>query len=482
MPLALKNDLWCMLIVLYNIQRLTLSTCQKIQQGVCAAPHNQYSLVWQNRFCVSSPDAGSSAEGNVSKHFTKSTKLENSVTCEEKPLGFSTVSTPASDLCINEKQSLDIGGNQASADSVSRDDHHTHPSDNDQTEEYSLTVDEAESARSPVRYSAADFESVDESDNDDDLEGPGSSVDVDEGSGMGKYMSKRRSSGHEDVSDNSSDENMDASRKQMKPRAKKYRQTTLNFGGGPRAAASSSTSDSDSGSRGRVTRRALGKGATAGGESFYKRMGDRDTENYRLGYPGQRDDLKLNANLRFYKNEISSYPDGAFIDEIHNDWWGNFGLLERHHGYIQWIFPIREEGMNWSAQALQQHEAKGIIEDKDAHNRVMLSYEMMLDFYGMKLEDRRTGKIQRSKRWRECYENLNYSSHNYLRITRILKSLGEFQLEHLKKPFLDFILLEIFEHDQLKRTLNSLKNYWIGTIKDDADREDLHKYVEEMCQ
>ena len=71
------------------------------------------------------------------------------------------------------------------------------------------------------------------------------------------------------------------------------------------------------------------------------------------------------------------------------------------------------------------------------------------------------------------------SSHNYLRITRILKSLGEFDLEHLKKPWLEFIMAEIFENGELRRTLNSLQNYWIGTLKNDNDREELHQYIEE---
>ncbi|GFO43744.1 hypothetical protein PoB_007024900 [Plakobranchus ocellatus] len=125
-------------------------------------------------------------------------------------------------------------------------------------------------------------------------------------------------------------------------------------------------------------------------------------------------------------------------------------------------------------------DKQAIKADKDAHNRVLLSYEMMLDFYGMELTDRRTGQLRRHRYWRECYENLNYSSHNYLRITRILKSLGEFDFEHLKKPFLEFILAEIFQHGKLRRTMNSLKNYWIGTIKSDADREELYGLVDEL--
>lgn len=305
------------------------------------------------------------------------------------------------------------------------------------TEIISCAEPTEESTHSPVHYTDADFESEDDSDPSSDE--------------------------HRDIADDNSDETMEQSSSWKEvPRTKKYKQTTLNFGQSAAASASARSSGKPPGSR----------------ESYFRHMGDKDTEMYRLGYPGQKDDLKLNANLRFYKGEISSFPDGAFIDEIHNDWWGHYELLERHHGYIQWIFPIREDGMNWQAQALQRHEAEAILADETAHNRVLLSYEMMLDFFGMKLEDRRTGQLTRSRNWRERYHNLNYSSHNYLRITRMLKSLGEFDLEHLKKPFLEFILSEIFQHNQLTRSLNSLRNYWIGTIRNDADRQELHRYVD----
>ena len=40
------------------------------------------------------------------------------------------------------------------------------------------------------------------------------------------------------------------------------------------------------------------------------------------------------------------------------EWKGNYEWLERHHGYIQWLFPIRERGLNWDAQELQPHEIR----------------------------------------------------------------------------------------------------------------------------
>ncbi len=72
-----------------------------------------------------------------------------------------------------------------------------------------------------------------------------------------------------------------------------------------------------------------------------------DLVRYREGYPGESlNNASLRANLRFYKNEIKSVPDGDFVDAMHDGWWRDYRKLEVHHGYVQWLFPIHEEGMN----------------------------------------------------------------------------------------------------------------------------------------
>ncbi|BFZ16269.1 hypothetical protein BsWGS_19308 [Bradybaena similaris] len=193
----------------------------------------------------------------------------------------------------------------------------------------------------------------------------------------------------------------------------------------------------------------------SGQTRFNKDFVDKDTESYRNGYPGKKDNPHLNDNLRFYRGELMSVPKGAYIDVIHQTWWGDYELLERHHGYIQWLFPIREGGMNSKAQPLQQHEAEAIKADFQAKNRVLMSYKLMLDFYGMELKDDITGQLKRSKNWRKRYDNLKRSAHNYLRITRILKCLGELGYENLKKGLLEFVLEEALIHQTLDSTWTS---------------------------
>jgi len=228
-------------------------------------------------------------------------------------------------------------------------------------------------------------------------------------------------------------------------------------------------------------------GATASGDGrlnkkprMRRKWSDCDTDQYRSGYPDKCDKSNLKANLEFYKNKIQSKPDGDYIDAIHKSWLGNYSLLERHHGFIQWLFPIRESGMNWSAQELQLHEAEAICADPKCKARFVQSYRLMLDFYGMVLSDADRGWINRADNWRDRFRHLNRSHHNYLRITRILKCLGELGYEHYKAPFCEFVIVEAVDRGTLDNCLGSCSDYWIQTVKDDDERERLHSLVDQL--
>lgn len=142
-----------------------------------------------------------------------------------------------------------------------------------------------------------------------------------------------------------------------------------------------------------------------------------------------------------------------------------------------------------------------ILADEAASERLLKSYEMMLDFYGMKLDRKNgditdnykgtcgmcilsffllLGNISRSEKWRDRFRHLNRSMHNYLRITRILKCLGEFGFEHYKSPFVRFVLREAILERTLTGTLESCMNYWVEVIKEDKERQDVRKYAESL--
>jgi len=206
-----------------------------------------------------------------------------------------------------------------------------------------------------------------------------------------------------------------------------------------------------------------------------------DLEEYRQGYPNTQDDPNANMNYLFYSGTIPSDPQGDFIDVIHKDWWGNMALLESHHGYIQWLFPIRESGLNAESQPLQLHEITKIKAAPECINRFKKSYAMELHFYGVRIKDEQTGELERHEEWQKHYQNLNHHYHNNLRITRILKSLGELGFEHYKRPFLEHFIKEIWVEKLLPNCADSCADYWIGTIKDNNDRAALEAKVAKYC-
>ncbi len=76
-----------------------------------------------------------------------------------------------------------------------------------------------------------------------------------------------------------------------------------------------------------------------------------------------------------------------------------------------------------------------------------------------------------AKNWKGKFQNLLTHTHNNLRITRILKCLGEMGLENLKLATLAGFKHEIFESMALLKLADSYLNYWSGTIYNDQVRE-----------
>ncbi|PCH40588.1 hypothetical protein WOLCODRAFT_24194 [Wolfiporia cocos MD-104 SS10] len=200
----------------------------------------------------------------------------------------------------------------------------------------------------------------------------------------------------------------------------------------------------------------------------------RDVREFLDDYPNLSDDPSSSDNLRFYSNELRCRPDNLLIDELHERWHGDYAKLEHKHGFIQWLFPIPEYGMNYESEPLQRHEAEAMRADPAIINRVIRSYTLMLDFYGMRLEDSATGLLDRSSEdYKERYKNLVRSPHNNLRITRILKCLSILGLEHLNAGFLLFVLSEQGAHHELDtpNIRSSMDRWWANCVRNEEERE-----------
>ncbi|KAG5274799.1 hypothetical protein AALO_G00140240 [Alosa alosa] len=211
----------------------------------------------------------------------------------------------------------------------------------------------------------------------------------------------------------------------------------------------------------------------------------KDMQTYRHDYPDQGDPPScqdFHPNLKFYKNEKNSQPDDLSILDFHNKWKGDYSRLERVHTFIQWLFPIREDGMNEEAYKLTKDEIKAFTEDETAKERLRRSYELMLDFYGIKLVDHQTGDVQRAENWKERYHNLNKYIHNSLRITRILKCLGTLGFANYQAPLVRFFLKETIENRELPNVKESVLDYFLFSILDKAKRKELVKEAFIMFQ
>lgn len=210
--------------------------------------------------------------------------------------------------------------------------------------------------------------------------------------------------------------------------------------------------------------------------SFYAA---RDLYKYRHQYPNFKDIRYQNdlSNLRFYKNKIPFKPDGVYIEEVLNKWKGDYEKLEHNHTYIQWLFPLREQGLNFYAKELTTYEIEEFKKTKEAIKRFLLAYKMMLEFFGIKLVDK-TGNVARAVNWQERFQHLNESQHNYLRITRILKSLGELGYESFKSPLVKFILHEALVENTIPNIKQSALEYFVYTIRDRRERRKLLRFAQ----
>jgi hypothetical protein len=166
-------------------------------------------------------------------------------------------------------------------------------------------------------------------------------------------------------------------------------------------------------------------------------------------------------------------------------------------------FPIREHGMNYESQPLQAHEISSMKADDAIIQRVIRAYSLMLDFYGMRLVTPKTGLLDRSlpprnyaNRYRNLISECHFmpgvqftqsiecvgSPHNYLRISRILKCLSEFGLEHLNSGFLLHILSEQSESHELDspQIRSSMDRWWANCLRNEEEREWLGEVIRKV--
>lgn len=125
--------------------------------------------------------------------------------------------------------------------------------------------------------------------------------------------------------------------------------------------------------------------------------------------------------------KLLQFYSGAGTDDrgrgIADIWCFSHAELEGVHDYIQWLFPLAERSaFNPGAPLLDAETIERFQADDTLRRNVERSLGLMLDFYGLALAGNRIGRAkifaERSRTW------LTPQNHNFLRLTRVLKSLS----------------------------------------------------------
>ena len=165
--------------------------------------------------------------------------------------------------------------------------------------------------------------------------------------------------------------------------------------------------------------------------------------------------------LNFY---LGKGPDnkGRMLDEILT--W-NDRQLEFVHDYIQWLFPLKEKSAyNSSAPILSEEDVAVFRNNQKANQKLLLSLARLIDFYGfMATWESGTYRIVKSENFEEKSKNwLTKYNHNFLRITRILKSLVLLGAEQHAKALLE-ALEDVYEGNAQVISQETL-TYWRDTL------------------
>ncbi len=136
-------------------------------------------------------------------------------------------------------------------------------------------------------------------------------------------------------------------------------------------------------------------------------MGDRTTESALVAF--------YRGDGRDHRGRLLSHILGFGFDE-----------LEFHHDYIQWLFPLPEpSGANADAPLLSKEDIAAFESDESLRKALLKSFYLMLQFYGLVVwEGRPEIKVTRGARFDERRDVwLTGGNHNFLRISRMLRSL-----------------------------------------------------------
>jgi hypothetical protein len=142
--------------------------------------------------------------------------------------------------------------------------------------------------------------------------------------------------------------------------------------------------------------------------------------------------------VAFYRS-AGCDQSGRLIAEIHR--FSN-RELEQSHDYIQWLFPlIVRSQFNPNAPILVEADIVLFASDPVLRVNFRRSLEKILGFYGYEIMANNPVQIFESEQWgNRSIKWISDGNHNYLRITRMLRSAYLLGFEEYAQAFLDRLL------------------------------------------
>ena len=145
--------------------------------------------------------------------------------------------------------------------------------------------------------------------------------------------------------------------------------------------------------------------------------------------------MSESALIAFYRGEGRDHR-GRLLSHIHQY---SFDSLERHHDYIQWLFPLQEpSAANPDAPLLTSSDIAAFAADESLRAALLRSFRRMLEFYSLELvEDGDTVTVTQGDFFDEYSRIwLTPGNHNFLRISRMLRSMSLLGLNEYARAFL----------------------------------------------
>jgi hypothetical protein len=165
--------------------------------------------------------------------------------------------------------------------------------------------------------------------------------------------------------------------------------------------------------------------------------------------------------IPFYRG-LEANNNHVTLDQILS--WDD-GQLESVHHFIQWLFPLEtSSGPNPTAPVLDSATMQVFSNDGLLKNQVLRSFRRMLTFYGLQIDEatlvitRASNFNARAAIW------LTPANHNFLRITRIIQSLGLLGLPDHGRSFF-IIMQDIARNEGSGMVDNVTLGYWCGAFR-----------------